>query len=86
MTEEKENDFVKEILLDYLILSEISRGAYTKEAVVERLGPPAGKWLEELLFNNYLVADGTALKLTEKGHERCVAYDKFASNLFPSYN
>jgi hypothetical protein len=75
-----------EVLLDYLILSEISRGAYTKQAVIEKLGPPAGKHLEELIAHNYLVVRGETLEVTKKGYERCTAYDKLADNLFPISN
>ncbi len=77
---------VTEVLLDYLILSEISRGAYNKQAVIEKLGLPAGKHLEELIAHNYLVARGETLEITKKGYERCAAYDKLADNLFPISN
>jgi len=86
MTDEKVSDVVGEVLLDYLVLSEIVQGAYTRKAIIERLGQSAGEHLEELLAHNYLVVKGESLVITGKGYERCLAYDKLIDRLCPGSN
>lgn len=74
---------VTDLFLDYLILSEVSKGNYTRQEVVKALDLPTTAYVDSLVLGQYLTLEGKTLKLTEKGHERCIGFNKLVERLYP---